>query len=114
MGSDDTPSQNPYSEKLAEAVAELLQAGQAIIHSHRDYCGMGLEYLGGKFRYGTVYDGGMEKAEFEFSTALEFVKWLGSQSDLSLHGQGPWSGNQRIDRARLIEALQYAGRTFVD
>jgi hypothetical protein len=51
----------PYGFALAQAVATLLKGGHPIINNHRDYCGAGLEYIGGKFRYGgSIYEGAMD------------------------------------------------------
>ena len=93
---------------IAEKVADHLKEGNVLGYSHRDYCGMGLQYSGGKYLYGKLWDGYMEKAEEEFSDRNEFVNWLSAQDDESLSGQDEMNhlvGNQRITKNRLISFI---------
>ncbi|MEZ5445713.1 MAG: hypothetical protein R3F45_08040 [Gammaproteobacteria bacterium] len=109
----------PYGAKLAAAVADRLERGDALCYRHRDYCGAGARFDGSRYIYGEAYDGvvpgpddlratGTDPAGVEhltFDTRAGFVSWLAAQSDESLDGKdlpSAWMrGNQRITRARL-------------
>lgn len=111
---------------LAQAVARALEAGRILADSHRDYCGVGLQYHDGRFIYAEVYDGDLmserqaQKAQASgaavqfraFATRAEFVAWLAAQSDVSLSGQelsDPWlHNNQRLTIARLTDFVRVA------
>jgi|688.fasta_scaffold310236_2 hypothetical protein len=98
----------PFGPDLAEALADALDRGVAVLYRHRDYCGMGLSRLSDGYAYGPVYDGDLFD-ETLFSTRAQFTAWLAHQSDETLSGrEGPspfdWD-NQRITRKRLLEAI---------
>lgn len=102
----------PYGTELANAVAGALDRGVSIAHTHRDYCGMGLERSGDAYHYSEVFDGYLLSGRV-FETRAAFVSWLAGESDASLSGrEGPhpfeWD-NQRITRARLTEAIAAPG-----
>jgi hypothetical protein len=108
-----------YGAKLAAAVADRLERGDALCYRHRDYCGAGVRFHGSRYIYGEAFDGvvlgpddlratGTDPASIEhltFDTRAGFVSWLAAQSDESLAGNdlpSDWMrGNQRITRARL-------------
>lgn len=102
-----------YGERLANAVADALDRGVAIAHGHRDYCGMGLVRRAEGYVHAPVFDGEVLDGDVQdgetFATRAAFVAWLAAQSDESLSGRdAPASfdyDNQRITRARLIEAI---------
>ncbi len=87
---------------LAQAVANQLEQGLVLAFNHRDYCGMGLQYIDGVFMYAEVQDGYLPKLDnlqdnhqsgsmshmqhFLFHTRVEFIDWLASQSDHTLSG----------------------------
>ena len=101
-----------YGEKLARGVATVLQTGVVIAYNHRDYCGLGLSFEDGEFRYGEVHDGFPGEPRARFATRERFVEWLAAQSDESLAGRDeePFArGNQRLSRARLQEAISRHG-----
>jgi hypothetical protein len=93
----------PFGRQLAEAVARKLQT-YPLCNSHRDYCGMGLEFRDGVYCYGEVYDGGLDPV-LRFTSSEAFVEWLSKQSDASLgrlEEKDPWYwGNQTLNRERL-------------
>jgi hypothetical protein len=69
---------------------------------------MGLQRRGEEYHYSEVFDGYLRGGRV-FQTRAAFVSWLAEQSDDSLSGRdGPlpfeWD-NQRITRARLLEAI---------
>ncbi|HAH11067.1 MAG TPA: hypothetical protein DCL54_06790 [Alphaproteobacteria bacterium] len=106
----------PYGPALAEQVADALARGVQILHTHRDYCGMGLRRLDdGRFCYAQVFDGildpAYDPAAMMFETRGAFVAWLAQQSDASLDGRDHpdafFRGNQRLTRARLEAALTW-------
>ena len=117
-GAVDPERLRPFGRELAEAVADLLEAGGDISYGHRDHCGMGLALIDGvyvydevgdgQFRY-TYEEGGLEVACAAFFDRASFVSWLGFQNDESLSGResgDPWyTDNQRITRARLKEEV---------
>ncbi|MBO0357317.1 hypothetical protein J0X19_05120 [Hymenobacter sp. BT186] len=83
-----------YSRMLAEQVAAALQTGRTLAAYHRDYCGMGLECVGGQFFYGEVWDGRLrdwntlenrEAFIVDFPDQSAFVAWLSAQSDATLN-----------------------------
>ena len=103
-------------QALAEHVAVLLERGLTIGNAHRDYCGMGLRCVGGKFIYDEVHDGEII-AEADlfgsrqpvsprrrvFGDRERFVAWLAGQSDATLH---PWpDANQPLTIARLKDVV---------
>lgn len=100
-----------YGAELANAVADALDRGVAVAFSHRDYCGMGLVRTEAGYDYGPVYDGNLYDVK-TFPTRAAFVAWLAAQSDATFAGRedpSPFNwDNQRITRARLVEAI--AGR----
>ncbi len=102
-----------YGKIFAEQVANGLQRGGYVAHSHRDYCGMGLEFRDGVFTYAEVHDGYFtEYASLQWSSRELFIAWLANQSDASLarFDNDSWYwGNQTIDRKRL-EPIAYKGR----
>ena len=89
-----------YGCELAECVSEHLQSGNALVYNHRDYCGMGLCYVNGRFIYGSVMDGCVDD-EMSWWTKEAFIAWLAEQTDSALLGDG----NQRVHRRRLLEWL---------
>ncbi|WP_022823931.1 hypothetical protein [Hymenobacter norwichensis] len=103
-----------YTQELAEQVAAALQTGRTLAAYHRDYCGMGLEYVGGRFFYGEVWDGQLrdwntlenrDAFVLVFSNQSAFVTWLSVQSDATLNCREMallfyWD-NQTITRQRL-------------
>lgn len=99
-----------YNDKIgkefAQRVAERLKTKSDLMYDHRDYCGMGLTWVNGKFLYGKIYDGFQVQATHEFDNEQRFVEWLAEQSDASLDGSEEgdfYKNNQRITRARLFE-----------
>lgn len=108
-------------QELAESVADRLQAGQVLAHSHPEYCGVGLQFAEGQFVCAEVYDGQLptaaqflsfqergEDMEYRaFATRATFVAWLAEQTDSSLSGRElsrTWlHNNQRLSIARLRE-----------
>jgi hypothetical protein len=103
-----------YGLAFAEKVANGLLKGGYIGYSHRDYCGMGLEYRDGVFTYGEVHDGYMRYPVFQSSSKESFIDWLADQSDASLarlEEENAWYwGNQTIDRKRLLVLWYKGGR----
>jgi hypothetical protein len=98
----------PVGVTLAAKVADALMYG-SIGHSHRDFCGMGLEYRNGRYNYGTLWDGGMDKPEQSFSDRQTFIDWLSKQSNASLANiqteDAFYWGNQVITRGRLEQFI---------
>ena len=97
-----------YGMALAEKVADGLKYN-SIGYSHRDYCGMGLNYHDGTYNYGELWDGYMMKPSLQWSSTQSFVQWLAQQSDASCgrleeSDQFYW-GNQTITRQRLMAFL---------
>ena len=94
----------PYGAALAGQVAAALRNGRSLGHSHRDYCGMGLDHRDGQFRYGSLWDGFLEPKR-TFADEAAFVQWLAAQSDYTLAGlesKDPWAwDNQTVTRRRL-------------
>ena len=67
-------------------------------YDHRDYCGIGLDFRGGKYEMGECWDGrGILGASQSWSSTDQFVTWLAAQSDRTLGNPG----NQRITLERL-------------
>ncbi|SFN83016.1 hypothetical protein SAMN05428949_3598 [Chitinophaga sp. YR627] len=99
----------PIGKPLAEKVATALRHG-SIGYTHRDYCGMGLEYREGQYHYGELWDGGMHLSRQSFDTQSAFVQWLSQQSNASLSNihlkDTFYWGNQVITRERLEQFLQ--------
>jgi predicted metal-dependent HD superfamily phosphohydrolase len=107
----------PYGRDLAERVAVFLKQGHALLHGHRDYCGMGLVFSHGRFCYGQVEDGWIlppdeltaspDSPHRVFARQEDFVEWLASQSDLSLARleaeDSFYHRNQTLTRERLEE-----------
>jgi hypothetical protein len=116
--SQATLDQEPYGFELALAVASALEQGHRIMHCHKEYCGMALEFRDGRFVYGEVYDGAFdfspppEQTGAVFPTRVDFVSWLAAQSDEALSGRernDDWYfNNARITRRRLEEAVHDA------
>jgi hypothetical protein len=99
----------PFGAMLAGQLADALDRGVAVTYVHRDYCGMGLVRRPDGYAYGPVYDGDLLDSTV-FPTRAAFIAWLAVQSDATLSGRdGPapfdWD-NQRITRARLLDALK--------
>jgi len=104
-----------YGAALAEQVAEALLAGRRLAAYHRDYCGLGLEYRGGTFFYGEVWDGQLQQQWntidnrpgflLSFPDRAAFVAWLSAQSDTTLSrrelAESFYHDNQTITRSRL-------------
>ena len=101
----------PYGEALAGQVVDALDRGITVAYRHRDYCGMGLGRGDRGYIYGSVYDGDLSE-ETSFPTREALAAWLARQSDATLSGrevQLPFEwDNQRITRARLLEAVASA------
>jgi hypothetical protein len=103
-------SRAPFGPELAAQVAEALTQGRWSNYGHPAYCGMGLEFSGGQYRYDPVWEGGLEP-ERTFDRAA-FVAWLARQSDSSLallEFEDPllWH-NQTVTRARLLALVSGA------
>lgn len=100
-----------FGAALANQVADALDRGVAMTYAHRDYCGMGLVRRPSGYAYGPVYDGDLLDGTV-FATRAAFVAWLADQSDATLSGRDESSpfdwDNQRITRARLLDALAAA------
>jgi hypothetical protein len=107
----------PYGEALAGQVVDALDRGIEVANRHRDYCGMGLGRGDRGYIYGPVYDGYLSE-ETTFPTREALVAWLAQQSDATLSGreaQLPFEwDNQRITRARLLEAIASAAPTTLE
>ncbi|TWW02457.1 hypothetical protein [Chitinophaga pinensis] len=102
----------PIGKALAEKVAKALLHG-SIGYSHRDYCGMGLEYRDSRYHYGELWDGGMHNPKQSFDNQSSFIQWLSQQSNASLSNihlkDAFYWGNQVITRERLEQFLQNGG-----
>ncbi|PWV53792.1 hypothetical protein [Chitinophaga sp. S165] len=102
----------PIGPELATKVAAALHHG-SIGHSHRDYCGMGLEYRDGLYCYGSLWDGSMDKPTRSFADKQAFINWLSKQSNASLANldadRSIYWGNQVITRDRLQQFLTFGG-----
>ncbi|MBO2009441.1 hypothetical protein [Hymenobacter negativus] len=97
-----------FGPELAAQVAEALAQGRWFNYGHPAYCGMGFDVVEGQYRYGSVWEGGLEP-ERTFADRVGFVAWLAQQSDLSLallEFEDPmlWN-NQTVTRARLLELV---------
>lgn len=96
----------PFGMVLARKVVERLKQ-RSFGHGHRDYCGMGLEYRGGVYLYGGLWDGMMEERARVFVSEEELVEWLARQSDASMamleEVDDFYWGNQTVTRSRLEE-----------
>lgn len=93
----------PFGIELATAVAVKLCTGESLGYGHRDYCGMGMDYNEGQYRYGEIWDGYLEPA-LSFAGQHDFVEWLAVQSTASLarlDDEDFYQGNQIISRTRL-------------
>ncbi len=103
----------PYGHDLAARVADALDGGRYIAYAHRDYCGMGLVRLDGRYVYSAIVDGyPTDPPEQSFELRDDFVAWLAAQSDVSLRGEGgdPFGfDNQRMTRARMLAVVEAAG-----
>lgn len=98
----------PFGEALATAVAGKLRTGTSIGYAHRDYCGTGLDYNEGHYRYGEIWDGYLEPA-LTFTGQQDFIIWLAAQSTESLarlDDDAFYRGNQVITRERLEDFLR--------
>jgi len=98
----------PYGSTLAKQVADALRRGHSLGYNHRDYCGMGLDYAAGKYRYVEINDGYPQPTQ-TFNTRDAFVAWLAQQSDKTLarlEEESPryWD-NQTITQQRLEELV---------
>ena len=73
------------SEKLLPHRLLLkLDAGKSPGHTHRDYCGMGIEKdNAGRYLYGELYDGDIT-APAIFESRASFINWLARQSTATL------------------------------
>ncbi len=96
-------NEQAFGESLARAVADKLALStKALIHYHRDYCGIGLFYEAGVFTMSRVDDGWehpdaiMRCEDFD-----DFVSWLAQESDRSMAFYGSRFNNQTISRLRL-------------
>lgn len=101
-------SPTPFGPELAAQTAEALAQGRPFNYGHPAYCGMGFDMVAGQYRYGPVWEGGLEP-ERTFLDRAGFVAWLARQSDLSLallELEAPtlWH-NQTVTRARLLALL---------
>jgi hypothetical protein len=101
-------SPTPFGPELANQVADALAQGRWFNYGHPAYCGMGLDFGDGHYRYGSVWESGLEP-ERTFPDRAGFVAWLARQSDLSLallEFEDPtlWH-NQTVTRARLLELV---------
>lgn len=98
----------PYGLALADQVAEALFQGYAFNYGHPAYCGTGFDVADGHFRYGEVWEGGVEP-RLTFATRPEFVRWLAEQSDALMAGP-PGAGHawdaQVVTRRRLLALVQ--------
>ncbi|HEY1051893.1 MAG TPA: hypothetical protein VGE39_19110 [Prosthecobacter sp.] len=110
-----SPKAAPFGADLAARVAAVLGDGHALCYGHRDYCGMGLAFVQGRFCYGEVWDGQVEDLEKlaqggenarVFEDAGAFVDWLAQQTDESLSRSRDendfYRHNQTLDRERLV------------
>jgi len=99
----------PYGPALAGQVADALRVGHFLGYGHRDYCGFGLEYAAGEYRYGAIWEGGLEPHQ-TFASRESFVGWLARQSDAALaqlDKPDPWLwDNQVLTRQRLQEFVR--------
>lgn len=109
----------PFGAELVTALAAKLEASSSgLYHCHRDYCGHGLVYDGGRFRLLEVLDG-MPQGSKELAAwdRAAFVAFWSAQSDFTCSGRDPATpllftedaflcGNQRLTAARI--------RAFVD
>lgn len=106
-------NRTPYGAALAEQVADALRRGERgfLGYGHRDYCGFGLEYKAGEYRYGSIWEGDLE-AHQTFPDRAAFVQWLAAQSDFSLSQvdtPDPWLwDNQTLTQQRLQEFVRGA------
>lgn len=107
----------PFGRELAEQTTQKIRTakrGSGMYYSHRDYCGMGIEYDTEKsvFNFGYCYDGyGIREVSKTFATDAELIDWLAIQSNKTLSGcfaeydfyesDSFKQGNQRITRAML-------------
>jgi hypothetical protein len=96
------------TEKFGLALAGKVAAtllNYSLGYGHRDYCGMGLEYREGVYRYGELWDGYMMEPLLKWSSKEDFINWLAQQSDASLARleakDSFYWGNQTITRQRL-------------
>jgi hypothetical protein len=112
---------SPVGTALANAVANRLESGKILAHSHPEYCGIGLAYENGVFICAEVYEGQiMSQSQYQrsvaqgeapeflaFTTRAQFITWLAAQSDHLFSGQhlpNTWlHHNQRLSLARLHE-----------
>ncbi|WP_118975371.1 hypothetical protein [Taibaiella koreensis] len=97
----------PFGLILATAVAEKQRSGASLGYSHRDYCGMGMEYNEGVYCYGELWDGGLDRP-MTFDKVEAFIAWLTAQSTASLarlEDDAFYQGNQVITRERLEDFL---------
>lgn len=100
----------PFGEAIATQVAAQLDAGKSLGHTHRDYCGMGIEKdNAGRYLYGELYDGYIT-APTIFESRASFINWLARQSTATLarlDDVNPFfHGNQVITRERILSFIQ--------
>ncbi len=101
---DDTP----YGEALATAVAKKLTENpgefRGLYHAHRDYCGLGLFFIGGDFILARLgIDGyGPDKTLVAFHERVDFITWLAQENDQHMALYGEYFNNQTITRQRLL------------
>lgn len=102
-------------QALAQHVATTLLSGRVLASYHRDYCGMGLQYVQGTFIYGEVWDGQLQSwntfenraaSVLAFPDQTTFIEWLSTQSDATLDrremAEPFYRKNQTITRQRLL------------
>lgn len=98
-----------FGTRIAEQVADKLEAGHFLGFRHRDYCGMAMNLNEDKhFLYGELYDGIDFSVPQVFKSRDSFVAWLSSQSTASLARLDDdefYKGNQVITRSRLLEFI---------
>ncbi len=107
----------PFSLELAAHVADCLEDGRSLGYSHRDYCGMGLEYRDGKYYYGALWDGAFDLDQpVVYPSRTAFISWLAEQSTATMariDDKDPfYRGNQVITRQRLREFLEERSGSF--
>ena len=110
---------NLYGAELAKKVSQKIfdNPTSGVFFSHRDYCGMGIQFIKEKQLaiYAAVCDGQFPELESKdssirtFKDATELAEWLAVQSDESLSlsetGDNWLIDNQTITRLRLLEFI---------
>ena len=109
-----TEERVPFGEPLMRQVSTRLRAGGELSYFHRDYCGHGLFFFGGKFAVATVSDGRRYTTLKEWDSEEEFISYFATLDDFICSGaessnaifatNDEWEmGNQRLTRQRLQE-----------